>query len=226
VGLLVGRTHLSGTAVSLVGGDPGVPISHNYWTQHICGEQRTLGTSSFPLGTTSAERKHSTQATLHSWAGKGPFAESHLRPSRYTCAVRPDSSQQTTFSKTKKFKSAGQWAHRPPAVPPCCRRHQHRRHQSPASPPTATTTSNITTSTTRHQHRRCHHQQQHHPLPPPPPSPAPPTATTSTCHHQNHPRTSTPPTKRREMREREGWMQRIRRGNADPPPARRRRCTR
>jgi hypothetical protein len=27
-GLLVGRTHLSGTAVSLVGGDPGVPISH------------------------------------------------------------------------------------------------------------------------------------------------------------------------------------------------------
>jgi hypothetical protein len=28
-GLLVGRTHLSGTAVSLVGGDPGVPISHS-----------------------------------------------------------------------------------------------------------------------------------------------------------------------------------------------------
>jgi hypothetical protein len=28
-GLLVGRTYLSGTAVSLVGGDPGVPISHN-----------------------------------------------------------------------------------------------------------------------------------------------------------------------------------------------------
>jgi hypothetical protein len=27
VGLLVGRTHLSGTAVSLVGGDPGVPMS-------------------------------------------------------------------------------------------------------------------------------------------------------------------------------------------------------
>jgi hypothetical protein len=27
-GLLVGRTHLSGTAVSLVGGDPGVPMSH------------------------------------------------------------------------------------------------------------------------------------------------------------------------------------------------------
>jgi hypothetical protein len=26
--LLVGRTHLSGTAVSLVGGDPGVPMSH------------------------------------------------------------------------------------------------------------------------------------------------------------------------------------------------------
>jgi hypothetical protein len=28
VGLLVGRTHLSGMAVSLVGGDPGVPMSH------------------------------------------------------------------------------------------------------------------------------------------------------------------------------------------------------
>jgi hypothetical protein len=27
-GLLVGQTHLSGTAVSLVGGDPGVPMSH------------------------------------------------------------------------------------------------------------------------------------------------------------------------------------------------------
>jgi hypothetical protein len=27
--LLVGRTHLSGTAVSLVSGDPGVPMSHN-----------------------------------------------------------------------------------------------------------------------------------------------------------------------------------------------------
>jgi hypothetical protein len=27
-GLLVGRTHLSGTAVSLVGGDLGVPMSH------------------------------------------------------------------------------------------------------------------------------------------------------------------------------------------------------
>jgi hypothetical protein len=27
-GLLLGRTHLSGTTVSLVGADPGVPISH------------------------------------------------------------------------------------------------------------------------------------------------------------------------------------------------------
>jgi hypothetical protein len=27
-GLLVGRTHLPGTAVSLVGGDPGLPMSH------------------------------------------------------------------------------------------------------------------------------------------------------------------------------------------------------
>jgi hypothetical protein len=27
-GLLVGRTHLSGMVVSLVGGDPGVPLSH------------------------------------------------------------------------------------------------------------------------------------------------------------------------------------------------------
>jgi hypothetical protein len=29
-GLLVGRTHLSGMTVSLVGGDSGVPISHKY----------------------------------------------------------------------------------------------------------------------------------------------------------------------------------------------------
>jgi hypothetical protein len=28
-GLLVGQTHLSGMAVSLVGGNPGVPMSHN-----------------------------------------------------------------------------------------------------------------------------------------------------------------------------------------------------
>jgi hypothetical protein len=27
-GLLVGRTHLSGTVMSMVGGDPGVPMSH------------------------------------------------------------------------------------------------------------------------------------------------------------------------------------------------------
>jgi hypothetical protein len=32
VGLLVGWTHLSGTAVSLVGGDPGVPMSHRFLT--------------------------------------------------------------------------------------------------------------------------------------------------------------------------------------------------
>jgi hypothetical protein len=30
VGLLVGRTHLSGTAMSPVGGVPGVPMSHTY----------------------------------------------------------------------------------------------------------------------------------------------------------------------------------------------------
>jgi hypothetical protein len=29
-GLLVGRTHSPGTAVSLVGGDPGVPMSHTH----------------------------------------------------------------------------------------------------------------------------------------------------------------------------------------------------
>jgi hypothetical protein len=28
-GLLLGRTHLSGTVVSLVSGDPGVPMSHS-----------------------------------------------------------------------------------------------------------------------------------------------------------------------------------------------------
>jgi hypothetical protein len=29
-GLLVGQTHLSGTTMSLVGGDPGIPMSHTY----------------------------------------------------------------------------------------------------------------------------------------------------------------------------------------------------
>jgi hypothetical protein len=29
-GLLVGQTHLSGSVVSLVSGDPGVPMSHRY----------------------------------------------------------------------------------------------------------------------------------------------------------------------------------------------------
>jgi hypothetical protein len=33
VGLLVGRTHLPGMAVSLVGGDLGVPMSHNSLTR-------------------------------------------------------------------------------------------------------------------------------------------------------------------------------------------------
>jgi hypothetical protein len=52
VGLLVGWTQLSGTAVSLVGGDPGVPMSHNgsgklkfYHTQCL-GEDHML-TSAF-----------------------------------------------------------------------------------------------------------------------------------------------------------------------------------
>jgi hypothetical protein len=30
-GFPVGRTHLSGTAMSLVGGDPGVPMSHMFY---------------------------------------------------------------------------------------------------------------------------------------------------------------------------------------------------
>jgi hypothetical protein len=34
-GLLVGRTHLSGMAVSLVGGDPGVPMSHSRHTPPV-----------------------------------------------------------------------------------------------------------------------------------------------------------------------------------------------
>jgi hypothetical protein len=34
VGLLVGRTHLSGTAVSLVDGEPGVPMSHTCLMHH------------------------------------------------------------------------------------------------------------------------------------------------------------------------------------------------
>jgi hypothetical protein len=36
VGLLVGRTHLSGMAVSLVGGDPGVPMSHSGSSGNDC----------------------------------------------------------------------------------------------------------------------------------------------------------------------------------------------
>jgi hypothetical protein len=41
VSLLVGQTHLSGTVVSLVGGDPGVPMSHqgsqNRWEPVLFG---------------------------------------------------------------------------------------------------------------------------------------------------------------------------------------------
>jgi hypothetical protein len=35
-GLLVGRTHLSRTVVSLVDGDPGVPMSHSYFANLFC----------------------------------------------------------------------------------------------------------------------------------------------------------------------------------------------
>jgi hypothetical protein len=37
-GLLVGRTHLSGTAVSLVGGNLGVPMSHKWESKKSCQE--------------------------------------------------------------------------------------------------------------------------------------------------------------------------------------------
>jgi hypothetical protein len=37
--LLMGRTHLSGTIVSLVGGDPGVPMSHT----HLEGRWMVVG---------------------------------------------------------------------------------------------------------------------------------------------------------------------------------------
>jgi hypothetical protein len=34
-GLKIGRTHLSGTVVSLIGGDPGVPTSHSTRTRFV-----------------------------------------------------------------------------------------------------------------------------------------------------------------------------------------------
>jgi hypothetical protein len=46
-GLLVGRTHLSGTAVSLVGGDPGVPMSH---THQVGGSMTITGEPLRPQG--------------------------------------------------------------------------------------------------------------------------------------------------------------------------------
>jgi hypothetical protein len=44
--LLVGRTHLSGTAVSLVGGDPGVPMSHRFELCHFLNIKTTSNTKS------------------------------------------------------------------------------------------------------------------------------------------------------------------------------------
>jgi hypothetical protein len=48
-GLLEGRTHLSGTAVSLAGGDPGVPMSHTCSSkEHKPPNQSSKTTTSSP----------------------------------------------------------------------------------------------------------------------------------------------------------------------------------
>jgi hypothetical protein len=61
------------------------PCTH-YRIGSLCREQHALGTGWFPLGTGSAERKLSAQGSRHRWAVKEPFAESHVRSTRYTCA--------------------------------------------------------------------------------------------------------------------------------------------
>jgi hypothetical protein len=43
VGLLIGRTHLSGTGVSLIGGDPGVSMSHTMHKFTFIRGKRSLG---------------------------------------------------------------------------------------------------------------------------------------------------------------------------------------
>jgi hypothetical protein len=45
-GLPVGRTHLSGTVVSLVGGDPRVPMSHKHPERGVCAATRKVMTKS------------------------------------------------------------------------------------------------------------------------------------------------------------------------------------
>jgi hypothetical protein len=45
-GLPVGRTHLSGTVVSLVSGDPRVPMSHKHPERGVCAATRKVMTKS------------------------------------------------------------------------------------------------------------------------------------------------------------------------------------
>jgi hypothetical protein len=52
-GLLVGRTHLSGMVMSLVGGDPRVPISHSDLLNQACSRRKE---ASYSLGMVSSGR--------------------------------------------------------------------------------------------------------------------------------------------------------------------------
>jgi hypothetical protein len=58
----------------------------HYWIPRLCREHLTLGRGTIPLDRGCAERKLSAQRTRHRWAGEEPFAESHVRSTRYTCA--------------------------------------------------------------------------------------------------------------------------------------------
>jgi hypothetical protein len=63
--LLVGRTHLSGTGVSLVGGDPGVPMSHKppsevYAQRPYLGHDEVVELSTGRIACTSVQKKRRT----------------------------------------------------------------------------------------------------------------------------------------------------------------------
>jgi hypothetical protein len=61
-------------------------LNIHYRIRRLCREHLTLGRGTIPLGSGCAERELSAQRTRHRWAGEEPFAESHVRSTRYTCA--------------------------------------------------------------------------------------------------------------------------------------------
>jgi hypothetical protein len=104
-----------------------------------------------------------TKGTQHSWAGKGLFAESHLKPSRHTCAVGPYGSSERRFSTTKKSEGATAdttgWTPPPPSPPmptqPTTTTTTRAANTNTRQPPDATNRPHTTTTaqTKRHTHK-------------------------------------------------------------------------